>query len=283
MKKEEHKTDYKIFKALLGTYFKLYYHPQFINKEVIPAEGPIILCGNHVHLFDQCLPIMSTKRMLHYMAKKEYFDGKHAWFFKAAGCISVDRANHGGTSKEIALEVLENGFGLGIYPEGTRNSLVCKDEKFKEIYAYIKDEISEDDYKNLLKDNLVLVSQTDLLLSLKDAKKITLDEFKKSLLDVDNYLLNLVSKKVITKEEYRNSLLLPIKFGTVSLAQKTNATIVPYAITGKYKKHGNLTVEFGTPFKVNTNDDLEKANTKLFNSIRDLKIKGLNRIDHKNR
>ena len=44
------------------------------------------------------------------MAKKEYFDSKMAWFFKKSGCISVDRENHGGTSKEIALDILNNGY-----------------------------------------------------------------------------------------------------------------------------------------------------------------------------
>ena len=45
--------------------------------------------------------------MLHYMAKKEYFDDKRkAWFFKMAGCIPVDRQNHGGTSKEEAFLIL---------------------------------------------------------------------------------------------------------------------------------------------------------------------------------
>ena len=129
---EKNKVFYNVSKYILGLFFLAYYRPKFENVDVIPKEGPIIVCGNHIHLYDQCLPILSTKRMLHYMAKKEYFDSKMAWFFKKSGCISVDRENHGGTSKEIALDILNNGYALGIYPEGTRNSLVCKDEKLNE-------------------------------------------------------------------------------------------------------------------------------------------------------
>lgn len=186
--KEDHKIGYTFFKTLLGIVFNIYYRPKIINKKVIPKDGPIIVCGNHIHLYDQCMPILSTRRMLHYMAKKEYFDGKKAWFFKASGCISVNRAIHDSDAKQKALEVLKKGQALGIFPEGTRN-------------------------------------KTD-------------------------------------------AILLPFKMGAVSMAQKTGATIVPYAITGKYKFWNNkLTCTFLKPFKVGPNDDLEKANEKLRNMI----------------
>ena len=97
--KEKHKILYTINKYLLGGFFLAYYRPKFENKHVVPKDGPIILCGNHVHLFDQCLPILSTKRMLHYMAKKEYFDSPFAFFFKASGCIPVDRSIHDDNAK----------------------------------------------------------------------------------------------------------------------------------------------------------------------------------------
>ena len=64
---------YNFFKGALGILFRVAYRPKYENIENIPTEGPIIVCGNHIHLYDQCLPILSTKRMLHYMAKKEYF------------------------------------------------------------------------------------------------------------------------------------------------------------------------------------------------------------------
>ena len=65
-------TGYKIFKFILGPIFKFYYNPKVIGKENIPTDGPIIVVGNHIHLMDQCVPILSTKRVINYMAKKEY-------------------------------------------------------------------------------------------------------------------------------------------------------------------------------------------------------------------
>ncbi len=181
-KQNEKMLTYKILRPILGPIFKWYYHPTIIGKENIPKEGPILIVGNHKHLYDQCLAIISTKRLIHYMAKKEYFDGKFAWFFKLVGCIPVDRSKKDPHATEEALKVLNNGWALGLFPEGTRNK---------------------------------------------------------------------------TKE-----FLLPFKFGAVSMAKKTNATIVPFGITGDYKfRSKNLTIRFGKPYK--TEQDLETENKKL--------------------
>lgn len=194
-KKKKLKTwGYRLFKPVLGLVFKLYCRPTIINKEAIPKDGPIIICGNHMHVLDQCSVIISTKRIVHYMAKKEYFDGKHSWFFKATGCIPVNRQIHDTDAKDMALEVLNNGGAIGLFPEGTRN----KTEEF----------------------------------------------------------------------------LLPFKFGAVSMAEKTNATLVPFGVTGKYKRGGKLTVRFGTPFKVG-DMSLEEANERLRNEVGSLMKKNL--------
>lgn len=181
---------YKFFKHTLGHLFNFYYNPKVIGKEKIPVEGPILICGNHKHVYDQCPIIMSTKKVIHYMAKKEYFDGKMAWFFKMAGCIPVNRSIKDENAKSQALEVLKDNGAIGLFPEGTRN----KTDKF----------------------------------------------------------------------------LLPFKFGAVSMAQKTNATIVPFGLTGDYKfRSKNLTIRFGEPFKVE-NMTLEEANEKLYKEIEKL-------------
>ena len=104
---------YKIARPILGTLYRLYYNPKIIGIENIPKNGPIIIVGNHKHVMDQCNIIISTKRVVHYMAKKEYFDSrKTRWFFKAAGCIPVNRQIHDEDAKNALgdkYEVREAG------------------------------------------------------------------------------------------------------------------------------------------------------------------------------
>lgn len=112
---------FRLFKGLLGIFFLIFFRPKIVGREKIPKDGGVILAGNHRHIFDPCMPILSTKRPVHYMAKKELFNSPIGWFFKVVGCIPVDRGHDNTDSKEAALEVLREGEVLGIFPEGTRN------------------------------------------------------------------------------------------------------------------------------------------------------------------
>lgn len=118
---EERELGYKLFMPIMRMGFRLWYKPRIIGAEKIPKDGAIVIACNHKHILDQCLTIMATKRMIHYMAKKEYFDGKFRWFFGAMGCIPVDRANTDIKSVKSAMKVLRKGGAIGIFPEGTRN------------------------------------------------------------------------------------------------------------------------------------------------------------------
>ena len=57
-----------------------------------------------------------------------------------------------------------------------------------------------------------------------------------------------------------DDIILPFKFGAVSFAKKTNAKIVPFAITGSYFKR-NIKIVYGQAY--NTTGDLEKDNKIL--------------------
>ncbi len=187
--KKRTRISYKILRAILGPIFLFYYNPKIIGKENIPKDGPLIFVGNHKHVMDQNPVIICNKRPVRYMAKKEYFEGKTAWFFKATGCISVDRSKRDESAVEEAIHELNEGGCVGLFPEGTRN-------------------------------------KTD-------------------------------------------AFLLPFKYGAVSMAKKTKATLVPFGISGDYKfRSKNLTCIFGKPIKYN--DDLDKANKKIAKAIGDL-------------
>ena len=189
--KDKNTFGYKILRFIIKPFFVLFYRVRIVSKEVIPKDAPVIFCGNHLNIKDQLPVIASTNRMIHWMSKKEYFDGKFSWFFKLVGCISVDRENHGGDSLDKALDYLRVGSAIGIFPEGTRNKT--------------------------------------------DAE------------------------------------LLPFKIGTVYLAQKSGATIVPFAVTGDFKfRSKNTMVRFGAPFKINKDDNLDEMNVILREKVLEL-------------
>ena len=119
--KKDRNIGYSIVKPILGFIYKLYYNPKIIGKENIPKKGSIVIVGNHKHIMDQNNIIISTKRIVHYMAKKEYFDGPFEWFFRMTGCIPVNRSIKDNRASKSALKVLNNGWALGLFPEGTRN------------------------------------------------------------------------------------------------------------------------------------------------------------------
>ena len=131
---EKHIKGYSFLRGFLGFGFKLVYQIKITGKDNIPVSGPVVVCGNHNHVHDQFPVILSTKRMIHYMAKKEYFDGKMAWFFRMAGCIPVDRSIKDDSAKKEAISILEENEVFGIFPEGTRNELSCKEELIDKYY-----------------------------------------------------------------------------------------------------------------------------------------------------
>ena len=59
-------------------------------------------------------------------------------------------------------------------------------------------------------------------------------------------------------------IIMPFKYGAVSIANKSNAYLVPFSITGKYSNR-NITICYDKPYKVS--DDLERENKKLMNKV----------------
>ena len=89
-----HEIGYKLMRPIVSWNYKRKYHPVVIGGENIPKTGPLVFCGNHRHKDDQYNVMLETKRVIHMLSKDEYFKGKSAWFYRAAGCIPVDRSIH---------------------------------------------------------------------------------------------------------------------------------------------------------------------------------------------
>ena len=77
---------FKVITAFIKPGFRLRFSPTIIGAENIPKDGAVVIAGNHKNISDQFLVFLATKRVVNYMAKREYFDGALAPLFRWAGC-----------------------------------------------------------------------------------------------------------------------------------------------------------------------------------------------------
>ena len=116
----KYEPSYKVLKALLYP-VALSFRPKIYGKENIPEEGPVIICLNHRYNPDPAWACLATRRVVHFLAKKELHESKFSLFFRMAGTISVDRQAHDHKAMDAAEEMLRKVHVIGIFPEGTRN------------------------------------------------------------------------------------------------------------------------------------------------------------------
>ena len=129
--KEKKYIVYNMIKPIYVILLKIIFRPKVIGKENIPEDGPLIFAGNHKHAVDPTMVMMSTKRIVHYMAKEELFRGLHGILFKNIGLIKVYRGRSNPNAVIEAENVLNKGGTIGIFPEGTRNKSTEELLKFR--------------------------------------------------------------------------------------------------------------------------------------------------------
>ena len=84
---------------------------------------------------------------------------------------------------------------------------------------------------------------------------------------LDEKLIGIFPEGTINKTD---DIIMPFKIGCVKMAYDTDAYIVPFIITGKYKIFkNNLTIEFLVPYKISS-DDLTYENNILMNKISEI-------------
>jgi 1-acyl-sn-glycerol-3-phosphate acyltransferase len=96
------------------------WRPRVLGTWRMPAQGPVILAGNHSHNIDGPMIIGTSPRPVHFLVKREAFVGPLGTFLRGIGQVRIDRDSVDRTAIADALGVLEHGGVLGIFPEGTR-------------------------------------------------------------------------------------------------------------------------------------------------------------------
>lgn len=92
------------------------------GQENIPGEGGFILVGNHLHNLDPVFMLTSSTRPIYFMAKQELFQFPGIkQLISWVGAFPVNRGKMDRSAIKQGQRVLQEGIGLGIYPEGTRS------------------------------------------------------------------------------------------------------------------------------------------------------------------
>ncbi|NLW51790.1 MAG: 1-acyl-sn-glycerol-3-phosphate acyltransferase [Tissierellia bacterium] len=128
---------YNIIYYLFKPLFILLFFFRVENRPKGELPERLILCSNHINLLDPLVLAVSTKRKVHFLAKKELF--KKEWFAKilrSLGAIPVDRNAIDLKAIKASVSVLNENKYLGIFPEGTRVKEV-KYENIKNGISYI--------------------------------------------------------------------------------------------------------------------------------------------------
>ena len=112
---------YAVCRLIVLPILHLLFPYKIVGRENLPAEGPALLCANHVSVIDPLFLACGLKRQISFIAKKELFGSKFGkWLFEHLELIPVDRGGTDMSSMRKSLSVLREGGVLGIFPQGHR-------------------------------------------------------------------------------------------------------------------------------------------------------------------
>lgn len=113
---------YHLVKIIAYISFKIAFNIRFEGRNNIPKGEAVIYASNHRTNADPPIVACRGKGKFAFMAKEELFRNKlFAWLIRSLGAFPVARGKGDTGVLDIAIERLESGRSLIIFPEGTRS------------------------------------------------------------------------------------------------------------------------------------------------------------------
>jgi glycerol-3-phosphate dehydrogenase (NAD(P)+) len=111
---------YWLTRAVLQPAILLYFRLARTGRGHIP-DGAVLLAANHRSFLDPFLVGLCLRRPVYFVAKRELFEKRlTAWFLCSLGAFPIRRGESDEEAMTTALELLERGEAVVIFPEGTR-------------------------------------------------------------------------------------------------------------------------------------------------------------------
>ncbi len=108
--------------AFFRVMFWLLFRPRVLGQENIPSTGGFILASNHISYYDPPIVGCWQKRQMYFFAKQELFRNRlFGALIRAANSIPVKRGTIDRLAVRMAVDVVRQGNGLVVFPEGTRS------------------------------------------------------------------------------------------------------------------------------------------------------------------
>jgi len=113
---------YHILWLGFGAVLRLLFRWRVEGGENLPDDGPVLLCINHRSYWDPPVVGCAVHRRIHFMAKEELFRlPVLKWVLPRVGAFPVRRGPGDRRSLRRALELLQKGEVVAIFPEGGRS------------------------------------------------------------------------------------------------------------------------------------------------------------------
>lgn len=101
--------------------FKSLYRTQVLGAGHVPRRGRVIIAANHLGFLDGPLLFSMSPRPLHIFAKSEVFTPPFDRVMRGAGQIRLEYESADRDAMMVAINALESGKAVGIFPEAHRN------------------------------------------------------------------------------------------------------------------------------------------------------------------
>lgn len=113
---------YNLARIAVISFLSLFTRWEVKGKENLPLDSGVLIIANHVSLADPPLLGVSFGKKVAFMAKKELFGYPVlSYIVRECGAFPIQRGQFSRTALRQAIEVLEQGQPLVIFPEGMRS------------------------------------------------------------------------------------------------------------------------------------------------------------------
>jgi len=102
--------------------FRGFYRWRIEGVENVPLGGAVILAANHVSYVDPPLIGAALFRPIYFLARSTLFSNPlMGWLIRTLHALPVDRDGGAGAGLKAVLDLLKQGDGIILFPEGTRS------------------------------------------------------------------------------------------------------------------------------------------------------------------